>query len=599
MALIGPAAIKDHYDVIVVGSGAAGGQTAYTLAMEGARVLMLEAGRNYVPETETPMFQTPSQAPLRGSSTKDKEFGFYDATVDGGWQIPGEPYVSASNDKKQQFWWWRARMLGGRTNHWGRISLRNGPYDFKAHSRDGLGIDWPFTYEDLAPYYDKVEMLIGVYGERNGLENTPDSPDGVLLPAPKPRAGEYLVQKGGAKLGVPVVAIHRAVLTRQLDAKRIPALLHPGNTRAQQVLAQHLGSRAACFWATECGRGCSIRANYQSTTVHLPPALATGNLDIVTDAMVREVTLDKQGRATGVIFIDKTSGKERTAKARIVTLAASACESVRILLNSKSAQFPQGLANSSGKVGRYLMDTVGAGVNGQIPLLENLPPHNDDGAGGGHVYSPWWLYKEQLAGKLGFARGYHIEIYSGREMPSSGNVSQIARLSQGYGKRFKEDMRRYYGSIVHFAGRGEMIPNDSSYCEIDPVAKDRWGIPALRFHWKWSDHETRQAAHMHKTFADIIQAMGGRVLTKIDSDGANVIAPGGYIIHEVGGAVMGSDPKNSVVNQYGQSWDVKNLFITDGAPFPSNADKNPTLTIMAFAWRAADYMLAAMKRKEL
>ncbi|HKE93727.1 MAG TPA: GMC family oxidoreductase, partial [Povalibacter sp.] len=526
MPLIDPSALRDSYDVIVVGSGAAGGQTAYTLTMDGARVLMLEAGRNYVPETETPMFQTASQAPLRGSSTADKEFGFYDATVDGGWQIPGEPYVSASDDRKRQFWWWRARMLGGRTNHWGRISLRNGPYDFRARQRDGLGFDWPFSYEDLAPYYDKVEMLIGVYGDRNGLENTPDSPDGCLLPAPKPRAGELLVQKRAAKIGVPVIAIHRAVLTRQLDAKRIPALLHPGNTAAQQILAQHLASRAACFWATDCGRGCSIRANYQSPTVHLPPALATGKLDIVTNAMVREVTLDKQGRATGVIFIDKVSGKECTAQGRIVTLAASACESVRILLNSKSAQFPQGLANSSGKVGRYLMDTVGAGVNGQIPLLENLPPHNDDGAGGGHVYSPWWLYKEQLAGKLGFARGYHIEIYGGREMPGAGNVSQVTRLAQGYGKRFKDEMRRYYGTFVHFAGRGEMIPNEDSYCEIDPAAKDRWGIPALRFHWKWSDHETRQAAHMHKTFAEIIESMGGRVLTKIESDGANVISPG-------------------------------------------------------------------------
>ncbi len=599
MALIEPTAIQDHYDVIVVGSGAGGGQTAYTLAMEGARVLMLEAGRNYVPERETPMFQTYSQAPLRGASTPDKEFGFYDATVDGGWQMPGEPYVSASDDPKRKFWWWRARMLGGRTNHWGRISLRNGPYDFKAHTRDGLGIDWPIAYEDLAPYYDKVEMLIGVYGDRHGLENTPDSPEGCLLPPPKPRAGELLAQRGGAQLGVPVIPIHRAVLTRQLDSKRIPALLHPGNTRAQQILAQHLGGRAACFWATDCGRGCSIRANYQSTTVHLPPAMATGNLDIVTNAMVREVTLDKRGRASGVIFIDKTSGAERTARGRIVALAASACESVRILLNSRSAQFPQGLANSSGKVGKYLMDTVGAGVSGQIPLLENLPPHNDDGAGGGHVYSPWWLYKEQLAGKLDFARGYHIEIYSGREMPNAGNVSSIARLSQGYGSKFKQEMRRYYGSFIHFAGRGEMIPNDNSYCEIDPVAKDRWGIPALRFHWKWSDHETRQAAHMQKTFAGIIEAMGGNVMTRIDSDGANVIAPGGYIIHEVGGAIMGSDPKHSVVNQYGQSWDVKNLFITDGAPFVSNADKNPTLTIMALAWRAADYMLESMKRKEL
>ncbi|HXP64159.1 MAG TPA: hypothetical protein VN815_01680, partial [Steroidobacteraceae bacterium] len=162
-----------NYDVIVVGSGAAGGQTAYTLCMEGVKVLMLEAGRNYVPEKETPMFQTPDQAPLRGGSSPEKDFGFYDATVDGGWTVPGEPYVQSNSNPQERFTWWRSRMLGGRTNHWGRISLRNGPYDFKPRMRDGLGFDWPISYEDVAPYYDKVERLIGVYGTSEGLENTP------------------------------------------------------------------------------------------------------------------------------------------------------------------------------------------------------------------------------------------------------------------------------------------------------------------------------------------------------------------------------------------------------------------------------------------
>jgi choline dehydrogenase-like flavoprotein len=591
--LIDTAGLQKEYDVIVVGSGAAGGQTAYTLTLEGARVLMLEAGRNYVPEIETPMFNTPDQAPLRGTSTPDKEFGFYDATVDGGWQIPGEPYSSASTNPDGTFWWWRARMLGGRTNHWGRISLRNGPYDFKPRSRDGLGFDWPISYEDVAPYYDKVEMLIGVYGDNNGLENTPDSPEGCLQPPPKPRAGEALIQKHARALGVPVIPAHRAVLTQQLDYKHAPALLHPGNPRAQKIVAESMRSRAPCFWATPCGRGCSIKANYQSTTVHLPPALATGNLDILPDAMVREVELDKNGLASGVIFIDKTTGKEQRARGRIVVLAASACESVRILLNSKSARFPQGLANSSGLVGKYLMDTVGASVTGQIPALENLPPHNEDGAGGMHVYAPWWLYKEQHAGKLNFARGYHIEIGAGRDMPSFGATASLANFVGGYGKKFKEEMRRYYGSFISLVCRGEMIPNEQSYCEIDPDKKDRYGIPTLRFHWQWSEHEKRQARHSHQAFTEIIQSMGGRVTGKQD------ILPGGFIIHELGGAIMGSDPKKSVVNQWGQSWDVKNLFLTDGAPFPSNADKNPTLTIMALAWRAADYMLAAMKRREL
>jgi choline dehydrogenase-like flavoprotein len=588
------------YDVIVVGSGAGGGQSAYTLCMEGAKVLMLEAGRRYTPWTETPMFQTPDQAPLGGVGTPQKPFGFYDATVDGGWQVPGEPYVRASEEYAGRFEWWRARMLGGRTNHWGRISLRNGPYDFKPHSRDGLGFDWPINYEDVAPYYDKVELLVGVYGSNEGMENTPNSPPGCLLPPPAPLVSDHLMRQRAKRLGIPLIPGHRAVLTRQQDYQGAPARLHPGNPHAQKLVRLGMLSRAPCLWATPCGRGCAVRANYQSTTVHLEPAFASGNLDVTTDAMVYEVTLGPDGRANGVSFVDRTTGKQHHTRARVVILAASACESVRILLNSRSTQFPDGLANSSGKVGRYLMDTVGSTVTGQIPLLESLPPLNEDAADGHQLYSPWWLYQEQLAGKLGFARGYHIELGGGKRMPGHDTAAGIEWLTGGsYGKKFKEDVRRYYGSFVGFDGRGEMIPNEHSYCEIDPVVKDKWGIPVLRFHWQWSEHETRQAAHMQRTFADIITAMGGRTKKPVERDGARAIAPGGSIIHEVGGAIMGADPRKSVTNSWSQTWDVPNLFITDGAVFASNADKNPTLTIMALAWRAADHILERMRRKEL
>ncbi len=600
MAFVTPTSSAESYDVIVVGSGAAGGQAAYTLTMDGARVLMIEAGRNYDPRSETPMFRTPDTAPLRGVATPDKSFGFFDATAGGGWTVPGEPYTNASREEGRQFKWYRARMLGGRTNHWGRHALRNGPYDFKPKSRDGLGFDWPISYEDVAPYYDKVEMLIGVCGTNDGLENTPDSPEGCLLPPPKARIGELLARQRGRKLGIPVIPIRRAVLTRPLDHRTIPARLHPGNAKAQRILAEDMQGRAACFWATQCGRGCSIRANYQSTTVHLPPALATGNLDILVNGMVREVTVDKAGRATGVAYIDKATGLEHHAKARVVVLAASACETVRLMLNSRSSLFPKGLGNSSGLVGKYIMDTVGASWGGQIPLLENLPPHNEDGAGGLHVYAPWWLYKEQRAGRLGFARGYHVEFGTGKGMP--GGYAPYTPEVDGrvsFGLRMKEEARRYYGSQVFFTGRGEMIPNEDSFCDLDPEVVDRWGSPVLRFHWKWSDHEIRQVAHMQSTFADWIEAMGGTNKKRPDPDGRKAITDGGFVIHEVGGTIMGADAAGSVTNSWAQTWDVRNVFIADGGVFASNADKNPTLTIMALAWRTADRILDELRRGNL
>jgi choline dehydrogenase-like flavoprotein len=589
---------KTHpeHDVIVVGSGAAGGMSAFVLAVHGVRVLMLEAGRDYDPLTETPMFNLPREAPLRGARTPDKPFGFYDATVDGGWQVPGEPYASA---KGTDFRWWRARMLGGRTNHWGRISLRMGPWDFRPRSRDGLGFDWPITYDELAPYYDRTEALIGVYGSNEGLANTPDSSPGVLLPPPAPRVHELLTQKVcREKLAIPVIPAHLAILSRRQDADTWPARLFPGNPLAQRVVADSMRSRAACFWATPCGRGCSIKANFQSTTVLLPPALATGNLRIRTDAMVREVTHDARGRATGVHYVDRITGREEHARAKLVVLAASACESARILLNSRSTLFPHGLGNGSGLVGRYIMDTVGSDVSGQIPALESLPPHNQDGASAMHMYMPWWLYDAQARGRMDFARGYHIEFGGGRGMPGPGMFAGLSRLTGGaYGTQLREDLRRYYGSVLGFAGRGEMIPNADCFCEIDPSgAKDRWGIPTLKFHWKWSEHELNQALHMQRTFRGIVEAMGGRVLSPPVASAQEAIDPPGYIIHEVGGAMMGNDPARSVLNGFCQSHEVPNLFVTDGAGFVSNADKNPTLSILAIAWRACDYIVQNMRK---
>jgi choline dehydrogenase-like flavoprotein len=312
------------------------------------------------------------------------------------------------------------------------------------------------------------------------------------------------------------------------------------------------------------------------------------------------VLVGADGLAAGVSYIDRKTRQEVAVRAKVVVLAASCCETARILLNSKNSHFPNGVANSTGLVGRYIMDTVGSSVSGYLPILEDLPAQNEDGVGGMHLYMPWWLYQQQKEGKLPFARGYHIEIGGGRGMPGAGVLSGSERiLGGGYGVELKRNLRKMYGANVHFAGRGEMIPNEQSYCEIDPNVVDKWGIPVLRFHFKWSDDEILQAKHMQETFQEIITTAGGKVMASAGAASNWGIARGGQIIHEVGATKMGDNPKTSVLNQYCQAWDCKNLFITDAAPFASNADKNPTLSITALGWRTSDYILDQVKKRNV
>ena len=524
---------------------------------------MLEAGVTFDSAKDTRMMAWPYQSPRRGAPTPVRQFGEFDAGW-GGWTLEGEPYTAAPGDR---FDWFRTRMLGGRTNHWGRISLRFGPDDFRRKSIDGLGDDWPISYDDIKPYYDSIDRLIGIFGSVEGLDN---HPDGIFQPAPRPRCYELLIKQAAQKLGILCIANRLSILT------------------------QPLNGRPACHYCGQCGRGCSAHANFSSPSVLLPPALATGRLTITTNAMAREVTVDDAGLADGVSYIDTTTGRENHVRGRIVVLAASACESARILLNSKSSKFPHGLANSGGVVGKYLTDTTGVGFSAHIPRMMSGVPHNEDGASGAHLYMPWWLDNR----KLDFPRGYHIELGGGRRMPGFGVMQNIHLYGGGggYGKKLKDDYRRYYGSTISFAGRGEMVPNDATYCEIDPSVVDRWGIPVLRFHFKWSEYEYKQVKHMQDTFRAIVSEMGGTPLTPMPSreDGYGIL-PGGRIIHELGVTRMGNDPARSVLNRNCQAHDCRNLFVADGGPFVSQADKNPTWTILALAWRTADYIAAERK----
>ncbi len=553
-------------EVLIVGSGAGGAMAAYELTRNGHKVLLLEAGRDYDPKKETPMFKRNADAPLLGAATPDKDFGFYDATIDGGWQVPDEPYTSAADS---EFMWWRARMLGGRTNHWGRYALRFSEHDFKGKSRDGLGADWPFEYKDIAPWYDKTEALVGVCGTNTGLDDMPPSPDGVLQPPPTPRVPELLVAAAAKKLGIPAVPMHRAVLTRPLD------------------------NRAACFYATPCGHGCSIGAAFQTTTSLLPMAKATGLLEVRTDAMVKTVSTNDKGQVTGVSYIDKKTGTEHNVSAKVVILAASACESARLLLNSKTAQFPHGLANSSGQVGKNLMDSTGANIGALVPALQGRPIYNEDGHTANHLFIPWWGHKAQAAKQLDFPRGYHFEL-GGRFGEPGANIDTGL---QGYGKDLKQQVKQKYGAYVSFALRGEMVPNPDCYMDIDPQVKDKWGIPVARFHWKWSEHELKQVAHGLKTAKEILTLMGAEVGELPAPEQA--ILKGGQIIHEVGTTRMGASKTDSVTNQWGQTWDCPNLFVMDGGVFASNPHKNCTLTIMTLAMRNSSWLSSQLKQGAL
>jgi choline dehydrogenase-like flavoprotein len=304
--------------------------------------------------------------------------------------------------------------------------------------------------------------------------------------------------------------------------------------------------------------------------------------------MARELLIDSSGKVSGVSYVDKATRTEKTIRCKAVVVAASACESARLLLNSKSSQFPNGLANGSGQVGRNLTDTVGHAVSGVIPALEGTPRHNSDGIGGMHVYVPWWELDKK---NKDFPRGYHIEIGGGFGMPQIGTFRKVAAKSEGYGVKLKDDIRRFYGSQVNFSGRGEMIPNEHSYCEIDPAQVDQWGIPVLRFHWQWSENEIQMVKHMHKTFTDLIETMGGHVTSPdLPADAVKAVSVGGEIIHEAGTCRMGDDPKSSVLNKWSQAHEVPNLLVVDAAPFNGNPDKNVTLTIVANAWRAAAHL---------
>jgi choline dehydrogenase-like flavoprotein len=578
------------YDAVVVGSGAAGGMAAHVLTSHGMHVLMLEAGKKLPIEQELRSMEWPYDHPRRGDAPPGSHaLSFNEYTIRqppyakgsafqhvysyvGGWG--NSDYVkNILVDEKNhpytgtRYAWVRARCLGGKTNIWGRLALRLSDYDFKAKSRDGYGEDWPISYRDIEPYYDKVDRYLGISGVKENLPHLPDS----LFQRP-------------TKLNV-------AEMTLRERLKNMGRVLTPYRAGVTTDGLKHNRYRSKCYGRGACHRhpgGCDIHAAFDSPTGLIYPAMDTGNLTLRTNSIAHEVLVDKNtGRARGVGFLDSETGKSYEAKAKVVVVAASTLESARLLLLSRSPQHPNGLGNTSGHVGHNFCEHVmGPGITGLVPELVGKPHTLDDGRPGGFYIPRFRNLKER---ESGFLRGYGFEGASGHSIFPA-HVFQ----TPGFGAQFKKTVRDHAGAFISMGGFGEVLPRYESYVELDPEMKDRWGIPVLRFHYEFSDNERNMAADMVTTAREMFEAAGIEVVG-MDK---NVLTEG-WSIHELGTARMGGDPKTSVLNQFQQSHDVRNLFVVDGSSHVNASCQNPTWTIMALAWRSCDYLADEFRKGSL
>ena len=578
------------YDAVIVGSGAAGGMAAHVLTSKGMQVLLLEAGKQLNVEQELRSMEWPYQHPRRGDLppgshalsfneytirrppyARDTAFQHVYSYVEG-WG--GADYTkNIVVDEKDHpytgtpYAWVRARCLGGKTNIWGRLALRLSDFDFKAKSHDGYGEDWPISYADLEPYYDKVDLYLGISGVK---ENLPHLPDSQFQRPTKLTAAEVMLRERLRGMGRVLTPYRAGVTTDGL---------------------KHNKYRSKCFGRGACRRrpgGCDIHAAFDSPTGLIHPAMDTGNLTLRTNATAREVLVDPNtGKARGVAFVDTQTGRSYEAKAKVVIVAASTLESARLLLLSQSSQHPNGIANSSGHVGHNFCEhLMGPSITGLVKELVGKPHTLDDGRPGG-FYIP--RFRNLQERQPGFVRGYGFEGNSGHAMfpPGVGNAP-------GFGAAFKKRVRDYAGAFIDLGAFGEVLARYENYVDLDPEVKDHWGIPVLRFHYQCGDNEHKMAEDMVATAREMFHEAG------IEEIGVRrEMLTEGWSIHELGTARMGTDPKTSVLNQFQQSHDVKNLFVVDGSSHVSASCQNPTWTIMALAWRSCDYLADEFKKGNL
>jgi choline dehydrogenase-like flavoprotein len=561
---------KKVHDVLVIGSGASGGWVVKEVAERGLTVLMLEAGPPRIPTRDFTEHVWPYQLKFRGFGDQRRllqnqpvqrlcyacdEYShqFFVNDLEHPYTFPAD----------KPFMWIRGRQIGGKTFCWARESYRYSDNEFKAATRDGYGEDWPISYKELEPYYDQVESYIGVSGSREGLSQMPD---GQFLPPMELSCGGALAKK---------------VIGEKFGWRVIP-------DRVANLTTEHRG-RPACHYCDQCQRGCYTASYFNSPSVTLPAAARTGKLTLVSDAVVSELIVDRTGRAEGVHYIDRITHEHREAYARAVVVAAGALESTRILLNSKPPSHPQGVGNSTGVLGKYLMDhfTIEGG-GGYMPTLRSSR-REPVGRPCGFLIPKYVNAGGKDDRNSNFVRGYRFDGDGSQEL--YGHAFLLPEFGKQWRERVKKDIPYYFA----IEAQGECLPREDNFVKLDPNKEDAWGIPALHINASYGNNDKAMAVAMRNQVAAILDEMK---LTDVSMP-KNELSIFGKNIHECGTARMGNRPEKSVVDRDCKVHDAPNVFVTDGAVFTTQGCYEPTLTIMAISARAGEHIAETFRRGEL
>jgi choline dehydrogenase-like flavoprotein len=548
------------YDVIVIGTGAGGGMAIKTLCDAGLKVCALNSGRRLDPAKDFRNHRQPYDMTYRGFGDPQKRDAYYhienEYSASAGVWEHGIAYTTAPGTSWE---WPRCDAVGGKTNFWGRSAARMGDIDFRCATVDGgYDVDWPVGYDEIAPYYSRVERMIGV---ASTVQHRPSNPDGEYLPAMKLRCFDYILKSGCDKRGVPYLPDRLAQLT-------VPHEGHP-----------------ACHYCGNCTEGCDTGSFFSTPYFLLPAAEKSGNLELRTNAVVRHILVTANGRARGVGYVDRKTKRDVEVLGKAVVVAASSVESARIVLNSRSRQWPNGIANSSGQAGRNLCDHLyGTTASGFLPQLLGQPAFPDNVSASQVVWMPRWQNLQNPHEET-FVRGYSIYPTGG-----CGEFPWYYRELEGFGGEWKRDIQRYYRTPVSFYCQVPSLPTATNFVDIDPEVKDAFGIPAVRVHFQWGSNELLMWDHARQVSAEVIESAGGNVWQV----GKSPNTPG-FSLHETGTLRMGNDPTKFVTNKYGQTHDVPNLFICDASLFLGCSDKTTTLSILAFSLRANEYLIESLK----